>query len=85
MIATWLTTCSYGRSTRTTSPHAAADHRLRIEASTETGNLAEQRPLEKAGFTREGIARGTTWRNGAWHDTVTYGRLRTDWCPESRN
>ncbi len=50
----------------------------RIEASTETGNLAEQRALEKAGFTREGVRRGTGWRDGAWRDGVTYSLLRTD-------
>lgn len=50
----------------------------RIEASTETGNVAEQRALEKAGFTREGIRRGVGWRDGAWRDGVTYSMLRTD-------
>ncbi len=55
----------------------------RIEASTEMGNLAEQRALEKAGFTREGVRRGTGWRDGAWRDGVTYSLLRTD-QPERR-
>jgi RimJ/RimL family protein N-acetyltransferase len=50
----------------------------RIEASTEVGNLAEQRALEKAGFTREGVIRGSGWRDGAWRDGVTYSLLRTD-------
>lgn len=50
----------------------------RIEAATEVGNVAEQRALEKAGFTREGISRGTGWRAGAWRDGVTYSLLRTD-------
>lgn len=50
----------------------------RIEASTEIGNLAEQRALEKVGFTREGVMRGIGWRNGAWRDGVSYGLLRTD-------
>jgi len=50
----------------------------RIQASTETGNLAEQRALEKAGFTREGINRGIGWRDGEWRDGVTYSLLRTD-------
>ncbi len=31
----------------------------RIEAATETGNVAEQKALERAGFSREGVAR---WR-----------------------
>jgi RimJ/RimL family protein N-acetyltransferase len=50
----------------------------RIEAATETGNLAEQAALEKAGFVREGIMRGVGWRDGAWRDGVTYSLLRTD-------
>lgn len=50
----------------------------RIEAATEVGNLAEQRALEKAGFTREGVTRGSGWRDGAWRDGVTYSMLRTD-------
>ena len=50
----------------------------RIEASTEADNLAEQRALEKAGFTREGICRAAGWRDGAWRDGVIYSILRTD-------
>ena len=50
----------------------------RIWAGTETGNIAEQRALERAGFTREGVARGTGWRDGAWRDGVIYSILRTD-------
>jgi RimJ/RimL family protein N-acetyltransferase len=50
----------------------------RIEADTEVDNIAEQRALEKAGFTREGVMRGGGWRDGAWRDGVTYSLLRTD-------
>ena len=50
----------------------------RIEAATETGNLAEQRALEKAGFIREGVLRGIGWRDGAWRDGVWFSVLRTD-------
>ena len=50
----------------------------RVEASTDVENLAEQRSLEKAGFTREGIQRGSQFRAGAYHDLVTYSRLRDD-------
>jgi RimJ/RimL family protein N-acetyltransferase len=50
----------------------------RIEASTEVGNIAEQKALEKAGFTREGVIRGAGWRDGAWRDGVTYSLLRSD-------
>lgn len=50
----------------------------RIEANTEVGNAGEQRALEKAGFTREGVRRGIGWRDGAWRDGVMYSLLRTD-------
>ena len=50
----------------------------RIEADTELENIAEQRALEKAGFTREGVIRSAVWRDGAWRDGVVYGILRTD-------
>lgn len=50
----------------------------RVEATTEITNLAEQRALEKAGFTREGIMRGTTFRQGRWHDQVLYSVLRDE-------
>ena len=48
----------------------------RIQASTDIDNIAEQRSLEKAGFTREGVMRGFQWRQGAWRDMVLFSRLR---------
>lgn len=49
----------------------------RIEASTDVENIAEQRALERAGFTREGIARQAQYRgDGRHHDLVLYGVLR---------
>lgn len=50
----------------------------RVEASTDVSNLVEQRALERAGFRREGVARGAQWRQEAYHDMVVYSRLRTD-------
>ncbi len=50
----------------------------RVEAHTETENLAEQRALEKAGFTREGVVRGAAFRAGRWRDMVACSVLRTD-------
>jgi RimJ/RimL family protein N-acetyltransferase len=50
----------------------------RIEAGTEVGNIAEQRALEKAGFTREGVIRGASFRAGAWRDMVSYSITRAD-------
>jgi RimJ/RimL family protein N-acetyltransferase len=54
----------------------------RVEATTEITNVGEQRALEKAGFTREGIQRGATYRAGRWHDQVTYSVLRDEVEPE---
>ncbi len=51
---------------------------VRVEADTETGNIAEQRALEKAGFTREGILRSVVFRDGQWRDGVRYSILRDD-------
>jgi RimJ/RimL family protein N-acetyltransferase len=53
-------------------------HAHRIEAGTEIENIAEQRSLEKVGFTREGVVRGAAFRAGRWRDMVTYSVLRTD-------
>lgn len=53
----------------------------RIEADTEVGNSAEQRALEKAGFTREGVHRSVVFRDGQWRDLVRYSILRGDFDP----
>ena len=50
----------------------------RIEGVTEAENLAEQRVMEKAGFTREGVMRGVFWRDGSYRDGALYSLLRTD-------
>ena len=50
----------------------------RIEGSTDIENVASQRALEKAGFTREGVARKAQFRAGELHDLVLYSRLRDD-------
>ena len=50
----------------------------RIEAGTEINNIAEQRALEKAGFSREGIIRGSAFQGGRWHDGVLYSVLRAE-------
>ncbi|MER5545612.1 GNAT family N-acetyltransferase [Streptomyces sp. NPDC001118] len=54
---------------------------MRIEADTEAENIAEQRALEKAGFTREGVLRGIVFRDGKWRDGVAYSVLRDDPLP----
>ncbi|WP_331766493.1 GNAT family protein [Embleya sp. NBC_00896] len=55
---------------------------VRIEADTETENIAEQRALEKCGLTREGVLRSLVFRDGRWRDVVRYSVLRTDLAPE---
>lgn len=52
--------------------------RHRIQATTAAENLAEQRCLEKLGFTREGVIRQAQWRAGAWHDQLIYSLLRDE-------
>ena len=49
---------------------------VRVEASTDVENRAEQRALEKAGFVREGVLRLAQHRAGAHHDLVVYSVVR---------
>ena len=53
----------------------------RVAAETDVGNLAEQRSLEKAGFTREGTLRGSCFRDGKWRDMASYSIVRADMDP----
>jgi RimJ/RimL family protein N-acetyltransferase len=48
----------------------------RVEAYTDVENVAEQRALERAGFTREGVLRSTQFRDGRWRDLVMYAIVR---------
>ncbi|MFE0631923.1 GNAT family N-acetyltransferase [Streptomyces sp. NPDC058864] len=50
----------------------------RVEASTDIANVAEQRALQSAGFTREGVQRGACFRAGQWRDMVVYSVLRSE-------
>jgi [ribosomal protein S5]-alanine N-acetyltransferase len=50
----------------------------RLEAQTDARNLAEQKVLERVGFTREGLLRGVVFRQGALQDMVIYGLLRDE-------
>lgn len=50
----------------------------RIEAETDISNIAEQRALERAGFTYEGTLRRAQWRGGMWHDLMLYSKLRSE-------
>lgn len=51
----------------------------RVEAYTDVDNVAEQRALEKAGFTQEGLLRSVQFRLGQWRDLVLYSVLRAEW------
>jgi hypothetical protein len=51
----------------------------RIEASTDVTNEAEQRSLEKAGFTREGLLRSAQERSDGRHDLYSYSFIRADY------
>jgi RimJ/RimL family protein N-acetyltransferase len=48
----------------------------RIQAGTEADNVAEQRALERAGFTREAVLRRACFRGGEWRDMVLFSKLR---------
>jgi RimJ/RimL family protein N-acetyltransferase len=50
----------------------------RIEASTDVENVGEQRALERAGFTQEGILRSAQERADGRHDLFGYSFLRDD-------
>lgn len=52
----------------------------RIEAITRPTNAASMRALEKNGFVREGYFRENILWNGAFHDSVHYGRLADTSC-----
>jgi RimJ/RimL family protein N-acetyltransferase len=51
---------------------------VRVEAGTETGNVAERRALEHAGFVHEGTLRQAVLRDGAWRDIAVYSILRSE-------
>lgn len=50
----------------------------RVQAMTDAENTAEQRALEKAGFTREAVLKGMAFRAGTWRDEVLYRMLRSE-------
>jgi RimJ/RimL family protein N-acetyltransferase len=59
-------------------------HRLglhRIWADHPPDNLASERILEKLGFQREGVARGSMYSNsrGEWCDMVVWAILEDEW------
>ncbi|WP_214102698.1 GNAT family N-acetyltransferase [Acrocarpospora catenulata] len=81
-IGIWVFADFRGKGAGTEAQRQIADYLFahtraeRVQSFTDAGNLAEQRVLEKAGFTREGVVRSAQWRGGAWHDQVLYSRIR---------
>lgn len=77
-----LVPAARGRGYGSEAQRLLAEHLLattdldRIEASTDVDNHAEQRALERAGFTRDGVLRGAQYRAGARHDLAVYSLLR---------
>jgi ribosomal-protein-alanine N-acetyltransferase len=53
----------------------------RVQAETDTRNLASARVLEKLGFQREGTLREDCVVNGDVSDSWVYGLLRREWQP----
>jgi ribosomal-protein-alanine N-acetyltransferase len=51
----------------------------RIQAQTAPRNLASHKVLEKVGFKKEGIFRGTFFIRGEWTDSYVYSILREEW------
>ncbi len=51
----------------------------RIQATTETRNLASQKVLEKAGFKKEGTVRKYFFIRGQYRDSFIYSILREEW------
>jgi RimJ/RimL family protein N-acetyltransferase len=64
-----LVLCRYGFAIR-------GLHRLQLE--TLADNEAMIRVARQAGFTREGVTRGSDWVNGAFADGVIFGLLDSD-------
>jgi ribosomal-protein-alanine N-acetyltransferase len=52
---------------------------IRLQAHTDTRNLASQRVLEKAGFKKEGMVRKSMFIKGEWRDLLLYSILREEW------
>ncbi|WP_052594592.1 GNAT family N-acetyltransferase [Luteipulveratus mongoliensis] len=86
MIGIWLQKSARGKGVGTQAQRLVADLLFRhtqvnrVEAHTDVRNVAEQRALERAGFSQEGVVRGAHWRNGRHHDGFLYSVLRDEWA-----
>ncbi len=52
---------------------------VRIQAQTDSRNIASQRVLEKAGFQKEGTLHMSIFARGEWRDACIYCILRREW------
>jgi ribosomal-protein-alanine N-acetyltransferase len=52
---------------------------VRIQVETDPENVASQRILQKAGFTKEGVIRKSFFCRGEWRDTALFSILREEW------
>jgi RimJ/RimL family protein N-acetyltransferase len=52
---------------------------VRIQAQTDTRNVASQKVLEKVGFKKEGTLRRNFFTRGEWRDAYIYSLLREEW------
>ena len=52
---------------------------MRVQACTDTRNLASQKVLEKAGFKKEGTMRKYLFVRGQLRDACLYSVLREEW------
>ena len=83
-IGIGLTESAQGRGIGSVAQRLLAEHLLatssldRVEASTDVANVAEQRALERAGFTREGVLRSAQGRRDGRHDLFSYSLVRSD-------
>ncbi|MFJ8148790.1 GNAT family N-acetyltransferase [Streptomyces sp. NPDC096048] len=57
----------------------------RVQAETDTRNVASARVLEKLGFVREGTLREECIVNGEVSDTWVFGLIRREWRPSTRS
>ena len=50
-----------------------------IQATTDIGNAASQKVLEKVGFKKEGTLRKRWFMNGGWKDIAMFSILKEEW------
>jgi RimJ/RimL family protein N-acetyltransferase len=80
-VGYWLVRDARGRGVATRTARILAEWGFslgleRIEAQTNLGNVASQRVLERAGFTREGVRRSVRRQRGGREDRVVFSLLR---------